>query len=136
MMDERPDSRGTPGTPPSAPAPSASPAPSPKEQAPPTPPLMLATMTPVNVDGYLYEHPQHSESQAVHHHHHHQPVIYSTASGLADHHVSHVSHGIPVSEDALMDGTVSVVYQQQVPSNTVVIMSELVDDMSPVLQLR
>ena len=132
MMDERPDSRGTPGTPPSAPAPSASPAPSPKEPAPPTPPLMLATMTPVNVDGYLYEHPQHSEPQPVHHHHHHQPVIYSTASAsLAEH---HVSHGL--SEDQLLDGTVSVVYQQQVPTNTVVIMSELVDDMSPVLQLR
>ncbi|XP_052123733.1 uncharacterized protein LOC113203017 [Frankliniella occidentalis] len=151
MMDDRPSSRGTPtgtpmpgtpmpGTPPSslsaqspsaAPSPARQDTPAPPQQAP-TPPLMLATMTPVNVDGYMYEHHQTSE----HHHlpHPHQPpVIYSTAS-LTDH------QGLPVpvgvSDDGLMDGTGVVVYQQQVPQNTVLVLSELVDDMSPVLQLR
>ncbi|KAJ1524390.1 hypothetical protein ONE63_010890 [Megalurothrips usitatus] len=138
VMDDRPSSRGAPPTPPSSMAIVAAPSSADTPGPAPTPPLMLATMTPVNVDGYLYEHhPEHIPHSHHSHHPHQPPVIYSTASltaSLAD----HVPVGVPVGvpEDALMDGTVSVVYQQQVPSNTVVIMSELVDDMSPVLQLR
>lgn len=136
MMDDRPSSRSAPGpgTPPSGPAgptcPSASPpaAPSPGKQpqdAPATSP-MLATMTNVNVDGYLYE--QHEQHQP-----HPSSVIYSTAS--LDHTGLPVAVGVHGGE--LIDGGgAPVVYQHEVSNSNIIIINQICDDMSPVIHLR